>query len=183
MNNINYQNSIQELTKLLCQLSNYIFQVNSIITQMNNIISQINNPIINQINSNISPLFNNNLILNANNNFNHFMKPQNSNFLKNPLNVIFDFKATTYDYCVCNLVLNNDMSIKEMINLLNGRLDKDISNTISKGDIYFEFNNQKIDIYSEKKISELFSINMFDWTKNKNFNFKIYAYQIKLLTG
>ena len=65
-----------------------------------------------------------------------------------------------------------------MINLLHRRLDKNISS-----EIYFEFNNQKIDIYSEKKISELFSINMFDWTKNKNFNFKIYAYQIKLLTG
>ena len=181
MNNLNYQNSIQELTKLLCQLGNYIFQVNTIITQMNNIISQLNNPIINQCNTNYNPLFNNNFIINTNNNCNQFINPQNDNVFKNPINVTFTFEDANYqDYCF-NLVLKNDMSIKEMMQLLHDKLDKTISDNISKGIIYFRYNSTKLDIYNEKKISELFGINIFDWNKNQNFNFRIRAHQINML--
>ena len=180
MNNLNYQNSIHELTKLLCQLGNYIFQVNSIVTQMNNVISQLNNPMINQINNNYNPLFNNNFINNANNNYNQFINPQNDIVFKNPINVTFTFEDTIYHGHHVNLILKNDMSIKEMMQLLYGKLDKNISDYISKGDIYFKYNSIKLDIYSEKKISELFGINIFNWNENQNCNFRISAYQIKM---
>ena len=72
---------------------------------MNIILNKINILINNQINSNFIPSFNNNLFFNLNNNLNHFMIPQNYNFVINPLNETFNFQATSYENCNCNFVL------------------------------------------------------------------------------
>ena len=175
MNNLNYQNPIQELQKLLGQLGNYMYQVNSILTQMNNIINKMNNPNSNPIKTNFIPPLSNNL--NNNYNLNAFNMFPVEKINKPAINITFNFDNTLYNMDRINLVVDHDMSIKELLDLLKERIRKNNYNDILKdNDIIFKFRNQNLDINSKKYLSEIFGVNFFN-LKDLNNCFLIYAYQ------
>ena len=175
MNNLNYQNPIQELQKLLGQLGNYMYQVNSILTQMNNIINKMNNPNSAPIKTTFMPLSNN--INNNNYNLNTFNIFPVEKMNKPAINITFNFDNTLYNMDKINLVIDHDMSIKEMLDLLRERVRRNNYNDILKNDdLIFKYRNQIVDINSNKYLSEIFGVNFFN-LKDLNNCFIIYAYQ------
>ena len=152
-----------------------MFQGNSILTQMNNIINKINNPTLNQVNPNFMPLNNN--FNNNNYNLNTINMFPIERLNKPAINITFNFDNTLYNMDKINLVIDHDMSIKEMLDLLRERVRRNNYNDILKNDdIIFKYRNQIVDINSKKYLSEIFGVNFFN-LKDLNNCFIIYAYQ------
>ena len=181
INNFGNQMQIQQLQELLNQLSTYIYQVNSVLMQMNNIINQIKNPFLNPINSNIFQM---------NNNQNYNFNPNlfNLNNKKFPvLNVTFNLDDTDTlirkDNTRVNLIIKEDITVSEMMNLFFERFDKNLRNIFIKETDFF-FGELKINVNGQQKISELFEISKYDLEKNIfHLNLKIYVHQRGMLTN
>ena len=176
MDKTSSQNQIQQLQMLLNQLGNYISQVNSIITQMNNILNQINNPFLNHINTSLMSSFNNQS-LNFNNNLNqNLFNLVNANLPNSPpINVTFNLnyidlniRNIVSENGVINLVIDHDMTLKELIDKFFQRF-KGIPIDKIKNDYQFIYSSDELDINSQELISKVFKY---------NFNYEIHSKNI-----
>ena len=176
MDKTSSQNQIQQLQMLLNQLGNYISKVNSIITQMNNILNQINNPFLNHINTSLMSSFNNQS-LNFNNNLNqNLFNLVNANLPNSPpINVTFNLnyidlniRNIVSENGVINLVIDHDMTLKELIDKFFQRF-KGIPIDKIKNDYQFFYSSEKLDINSQELISKVFKY---------NFNYEIHSKNI-----
>ena len=151
---MNQNQYIQQIQYLLGKIRENIFQVNSFILEINNIINQ---SILNNQNSNFIPMDNFNFDINCNPSFNTI----NNQIFPNPkpkINVVFemvDIPNNNYDSnAKINLILDNDISINEMIILFLkkiGRVD-----CINEEKIWFSYGGNKLELNDYKKIKDLF---------------------------
>ena len=181
MNNFINLNPIEQIQILLNQLTNYINQVNLIISQINNIINTIPNSNFNLINNNFNPLFNDrhlNFHNNLNENLLNFQKKTNNTVL----NVNFNLDGVSssiykiiYPSTAVNLIIDHDITVKEMIDLFYQKISKNGSILIPKNDFSFRYRTETIDKKSITKISDFFGFK--DFNQYRTLNFRIYANQ------
>ena len=142
------QNIFQQIQYLLGNLSEHIFQVNSFILEINNI--------INQSNLNFLILFDNfNFNMNFNPNFNHL----NNQIIQKPkINAVFvmiNIPNNHYDINEkLNLVLDNDITIREMLIIFLKKIGRE--DCLYEEKIGFECNGNAIKLNDNRKIKELF---------------------------
>ena len=148
--NQNNKLALQQIQTMLSKLSDHIFQINSIILEINNMINQINITYENNQNNFIQ--MNNNIPfnpLNFNMNLNPFFNQLYSEpLIKQKINVTFDFNNNK-----TNLVLDDNISINEMLILFLKRIGKE--DYIGKNEYRFIYSGEIINFDDKRQIKDL----------------------------